>query len=98
MSLFDGVPINWQEPEATERPWAVTLKRASNGADILICSVAPPPPGAIAEAKKRGLAIFTLSEIPAIRQASAADPRVIDHIITARLQFGYGGPITTEQL
>lgn len=79
------------------RPYLVTLKQASNGADILLCTVTPPSATAIAEAKQRNLALFTLDEIPAMRQAANDDPRYIDTLIAARRLMGWGGLITHKE-
>ena len=100
MSLFDGLlePCTAPQPAVIEKqlpPCTITLKRASNGAEIMLCSVAPPPEHIKADAKKRNLPLFTLDEIPAMRQ-SAGDSKAIDLIISARLAFGWGGTITTE--
>lgn len=97
MSLFDGLiepeaPV--VAPKSTERPYLVTIKQASNGAEIMLCNVSPPPAGAVLEAKRRKLPLFTLDEIPVMRQAASADPRSIDTIIATRRTMGWGGPIT----
>lgn len=70
------------------------MKRASNGAEILLCNVTPPPDAALAEAKLRKLPLFTTAEIPAVRATAADDPRALDLLITARAEFGWGGMIT----
>lgn len=102
MSLFDGLlePYELQAPAQTSAkqlpPCTVTLKNASNGRLIMLCSVTPPPDHVKADAKKHGLALFTLDEIPAMRQAADDDPHYIDQLIVARLQFGWGGNITFQ--
>lgn len=107
MSLFDGILEQYNTPQADpvpapvqvkdQRPYVVTLKQASNGAEILLCNVTPPPAAALAEARAMKLPLFTFDEIPAMRQAAAADPGYIDALLTARRAFGWGGPITFTQ-
>lgn len=98
MSLFDGIPLEaYDTPQAPvqELPrCVVTIKRASNGEEILLCSVSPPPADVQKDARTRGLPLFTLAEIPTMRHAAAADPRFIDNLIAARRTFGWGGEIT----
>jgi hypothetical protein len=102
MSLFDGLLEPYETPQVAAPevkqlpPCTVTLKNASNGRLIMLCSVTPPPDHVTADAKNRNLPLFTLDEIPAMRQAAADDPRYIEHLITARLQFGWGGNITFQ--
>jgi hypothetical protein len=94
MSIFDGLPIDppvqVAAPISIERPYTVTIKRASNGSEIMLCSVSPPPAGALTEAKLLDLALFTFDEIPAMKHCTAA----LDAIITTRRMMGWGGPIT----
>lgn len=98
MSLFDGIPLDPPpaRPGITSPAYVVTLKHASNGEEILLCNVSPPPEGALADARSRKLPIFTLDEIAAVRSAAADDPRTIDSIIAARRLYGWGGPITYQ--
>lgn len=101
MSLFDGIPLDYEDPKPAapvkpsifDRPYLLTIKRASNGQEILLCSVTPPPAKAIAEAAQRGLALFVFDELDAIRKAATADPKAVDIIIESRRVMGYGGPI-----
>lgn len=101
MSLFDGIPLEaYDTPAPPIRqlpPCLVTLRHASNGSEILLCSVTPPPAEVVADAKQRNLPLFTLDEIPAMRKAAADDPRYIDNLIAARRIFGWGGS-TTHQM
>lgn len=100
MSLFDGLPIEPLavpvQPITTELPYLVTLKRASNGAEILLCNVTPPPAAALSEARSRKLPLFTYDEIDAIRRAGADDPAYVDALVEARRVMGWGGPITFQ--
>ena len=89
-----GNPVAEQKQPVDQRPYIVTIKRASNGDEILLCNVTPPPAKAIAEAHRRKLALFTYDEIPAMRRAAASDPRYIDNLIAARRVMGWGGPVT----
>lgn len=98
MSLFDGIPLDYEEPTPASKPvelkWQISVSRASNGQEILLCNTTPPPPAAIAEAAQRGLALFVLDEIGAIRKAAAdGGSHAVDIIIEARRLMGYGGPI-----
>lgn len=102
MSLFDGIPLDYEEPAKTEAPaskpvelqWLISVCRASNGQEILVCNITPPPAAAIEEAAKRGLALFVLDEIQAIRRAAAdGGSHAVDLIIETRRVMGYGGPI-----
>lgn len=102
MSLFDGIPLDYEELPAAATPaakpvelqWMLTIRRASNGQEILLCNITPPPAAAIAEAARRGLAFFVLDEIEAIRKAAAdGDSHAVDIIIETRRVMGYGGPI-----
>ncbi len=104
MSLFDGLPLDTYDVVSTrpaakpaEIAYTVTIKRASNGEEILLCNVTPPPHGAVSEARQRKLPLFTLDEIPAMRQAAAADPGYIDILIATRRLMGWGGNITFAQ-
>jgi len=95
MSLFAGLLLE-DDTTSAAKPLPqcmVYIKRASNGVDILLCSVTPPTATALAEAKQRNLALFTTDEIPAMRQAGASDPRYIDAMIETRRLMGWGGPI-----
>lgn len=101
MSLFDGLPIDDapvapSRVAAPETPYLVTIKRASNGDEILLCNVVPPPAGAITEARTRKLPLFTLNEIEPMRRIAAADPSALAGIISARRIMGWGGPITFQ--
>ena len=96
MSLFDNLPLEPPPADPIDRACLITLKRASNGAEILLCNVTPPPASALAVAKGRKLPIFTYDEITAIRRASADDPRYVDALIEARRLMGWGGPITFQ--
>lgn len=100
MSLFDGLPLD-PDPAPIAAPvltpCVITIKRASNGAEILLCSQTPPPASAIKEARSRGIALFTLDEIPAMRRAGGSDPRYIDAIISARIKMGWGGAIQYQE-
>ena len=102
MSLFDGIPLDYEEPPAAAKPaakpvelqWLLTVRRASNGQEILLCNITPPPAAATAEAGRRGLALFVLDEIEAIRKAAAdGGSHAVDIIIETRRVMGYGGPI-----
>ena len=101
MSLFDGIPLDYEEAPRPAAPasrpvelqYLLTVRRASNGQEILLCNITPPPPAAIAEAARRGLALFVFDEIDAIRKAAADDPRAVELIIETRRVMGYGGPI-----
>lgn len=100
MSLFDGIPLDYEDPQpvASAKPaepsYLLTIKRASNGQEILICSVTPPPAKAITEAAQRNLALFVLDEIDAIRKAAAdGGSHAVDIIIETRRVMGFGGPI-----
>lgn len=98
MSLFDGLPLEAHDPPQPDTtpaaiPYLATITRASNGDQILLCNVTPPPAGALAEAKARNLPIFTTAEIPAMRQAAAADPATLDNLIHSRRLFGWKGPV-----
>ncbi len=95
MSLFYGEKLNQCQPGP---PYIVTIKRASNGEEIMLCNVTPPPVAAISQAKSKGLPLFTLHEIPAMRQAADADPRYIDNLVTLRRIMGWGGVITFQEL
>lgn len=106
MSLFDGIPLDYEEPPAAaapaakpvERQWLLTVRRVSNGQEILVCNITPPPAAAIAEAAKLGLALFVLDEIQAIRRAAAdGGSHAVDIIIASRL-IGYGAPIEYHSL
>jgi len=100
LSLYDVpvTPVVVPVPvPVVERAYTVTLKNASNGAEILLCNVSPPPTGARDEAARRKLPLFTFDEIPAIRQAAASDPRHLEFIIEARRVMGWGGPITFKE-
>jgi hypothetical protein len=74
----------------------ITLKRASNGAEIMLCNVSPPSLQVLAAAKARKLPLFTFDEIPAIRRAGENDPQYIDALIEARRVMGWGGAITFQ--
>lgn len=95
MGLFDGIPLDADPapaPAVKQLPACImTIKRASTGTEILLCSVSPPPVSARDEAKRRKLPLFTLDEIPAMRRI---DPQALDTLITARLLMGWGGSIT----
>lgn len=100
MSLFDGIPLDYEDlqPVAPAKPaepdYLLTIKRASNGQDILLCNVTPPPVKAIAEAAQRDLALFVFDEVAAIRKAAAVGgSHAIDLIIETRRVMGFGGPI-----
>jgi len=102
VSLFDGIPLDYEEapprPAApasrpVELQYLLTIRRASNGQEILLCNITPPPPSAIAEAAQRDLALFVFDEIEAIRKVAADDPRAVELIIETRRVMGYGGPI-----
>ncbi len=95
MSLFDGILDQYDTPAEpvpvsvpdVDIPFTVTIKMASNGQRIMICSTDPAPRTAINEARKEGVALFTLAEIPLMKSAVAADPRFLDHIIAAKRTF-----------
>jgi len=100
VSLFDGIPLDYEEPQPVapakpaEPAYLLTIKRASNGQEILICSVTPPPASAISEAAKQGKALFVFDEVEAIRRAAAdGGTNAVDIIIEARRVMGFGGPI-----
>lgn len=98
MSLFDGIPLDYDEPQPVAAPksepaYLLTIKRASNGQEIMLCTVSPPPASAITDAAKRGLALFVTAEIEAMRQIAADDPHAIDIIIETRRVMGFGAPI-----
>ena len=104
MSLFDGIPLDGYDTpvgpaqaKPAGRAYVVTLKQASNGREILICSVTPPPAAALVDAKERKLPLFTMEEINEIRLAGHIDPRNIDLIIEARQVFGWGGSVTCQK-
>lgn len=110
MSLFDGLPLDaydtprsqarpvaFPAPEAPtvqERPYTVTIKRASNGQEIMLCNISPAPANAQKLARARGLALFTFAEIGPMRQVVEADPRALDQIIAAKLAFPGSGQIS----
>lgn len=93
MSLFDGLPLDTYTPapKATTKPaeitYIATIKRASNGDEILLCNVTPAPAKAIAEAQRRNLPLFTIAEIPIMRQAVELDKHSLDAIIKAKRTF-----------
>ena len=89
-----GNPVAAQKQQVDERPFIVTIKRASNGDEILLCNITPPPASAIEDARRRNLALFTYDEIPVMRKAAASDPRYIDHLIASRRIMGWGGLVT----
>ena len=100
MSLFDGIPLAYEDPQPVapakpaEPAYLLTIKRASNGQEILICSVTPPPAAARQEAADQGKALFVLDEIEAIRRAAAdGGSHAVDIIIETRRVMGFGGPI-----
>lgn len=102
MSLFDGLlldePVPSPRPAAVvEIPYTVTIKRASNGDEIMLCSVSPPPSWAIAEASRNKMELFTLDEIESMRRISVADSRALDTIIATRRLMGWGGPIRYQE-
>ena len=103
MSLYDGILDQNDTPAAVPvqktvelPPCLITIKTASNGEKIMMCSVTPPPASAIETAKQAGLALFTTAEIVAMRQAGEADERFISRLIESRKMFGWGGPIRFE--
>lgn len=103
MGLFDGLLLEPESPNTSrqvaktaEIPYIVTIKRASNGEEILLCNITPPPAGAIAEARQRKLPLFTLAEIEPMRRLAAADTGALDTMIKARRLMGWGGPSTFE--
>lgn len=104
MSLFDGIPLDYEDPQpvaapvkAAEPAYLLTIKQASNGQQIMLCNVTPPPASAIVEAGKQGLALFVFEEIAAIRKAAETGGRhAVDIIIETRRVMGYGGPITCQ--
>jgi len=108
MSLFDGLLLDCEtipapkraaaRPVSTDVPYVVTIKRASNGDEIMLCNITPPPAGAIAAARSRKLPLFTFDEILAMRQAGSVDPLYIDNIISARRTFGWGGVLSFQEL
>lgn len=98
MSLFDGILDQYDTPAAApaapapvvkpvDIPYVVTITRASGGQRIMICSTDPAPRAAIDEARRAGVALFTLAEIPLMRQIVAADPAGLDAIISAKRTF-----------
>lgn len=89
-----GNPVAAQKQQVDDRPFIVTIKRASNGDEILLCTITPPPASAIADARRRKLPLFTCDEIPAMRRIAADDPRGIDILIQSRRLFDWGGVIT----
>lgn len=100
MSLFDGIPLPYEEPQPVapakpaEPSYLLTIRRASNGQEVLLCSVNPPPASAIAEAAKLDKALFVYDEIPALRLAAAdGGSHAVDIIIETRRVMGFGGPI-----
>ena len=76
------------------------IKRASNGQHILYCTADPAPAGAIEEARRLGLPLFTPAEIPHVKAATTMEPGYIEKIIEVKLSdpgaffcfwpFGFG--------
>lgn len=100
MTLFDGIPLPYEEPQpmapvkVDDPAYLLTIKQASNGKQIMLCSVNPPPSKAIADAKAQGLALFVFDEVDAIRRAAAdGGSHAVDLIIETRRVMGFGGPI-----
>ena len=89
MSLFDGILDQYDPPAppVAERGYVVTITRASGGQRIMICSADPAPRAAIDEARRAGCPLFTIAEIPLMKQAVAADQLFLDHIISAKCTF-----------
>jgi hypothetical protein len=94
MSLFDSISEPVPAQHIPEPAFMVTLKPASNGVEILLCNVTPPPEAVIIEARSRKLPLFTFADISAMRQAGADDPRYVDALIETRRVMGWGGAIT----
>jgi len=67
----------------------VTIKRISNGKEILLCTKDPAPEEAVEEAERLGLPIFTESEILHVRAAVDGDPERIEKIIELKKAFPY---------
>lgn len=92
MSLFDGILDQYDTPapEPVIPAAVITIKRASTGQEILLCSATPPPASAKNEASSRKLALFTFDEIPTMRQIPAV---MLEKIIHSRAVFGWGGAV-----
>ena len=71
------------EPKPEPR-YLVTLRQTKTGKDIMVCTVHPAPPEAIAEAAEKNLPLFTA---PEIRIMSTCLPEMVDHILEAKRVF-----------
>ena len=81
LSLFeDPAPITPQKPKG----YLVTIRQTKSGADIMVCTVHPPPAEAIEEAKAKGLSLFTGTEIQRMRQCP---PEMVPYIMETKRVF-----------
>jgi hypothetical protein len=92
LSLFDAPA---PPPATPDLSALVKIKRASNGAEILLCTVHPAPAAAVAESKRLGLALFTPPEIPFMRQLAEQSPDQLDKMLEIKRVFG--GTITSHK-
>lgn len=88
LSEFD-TPVSPPAPkkEADADYHIISIKKTSNGKEILLCTTDPAPPEAIEESKKLKLPLFTVEEIFPMRAAAAKDPGFIDRIIDVKTVF-----------
>lgn len=90
MSLFDLRPIE-PEPSKTEpvkpvtqREYVVLMRQTKSGREIMVCTAAVAPADVVAEAKAKGLPLFTGTEIQLMRGCL---PEMVEHILVAKIAF-----------
>ena len=83
-----GVNLSlFEEPARVEpkRPeYLLTVRQTKSGTDIMVCTVHPAPPAAIAEAAEKGIPLFTGVEIQRMRQCL---PEVVPYIMEVKRVF-----------
>jgi hypothetical protein len=82
LSLFD-IPVTAPVVSAVKQ-LLVTIRQTKSGRDIMVTTLDPASPEVIAEAKAKGLPLFTTSEI---RQMSDCPAEMVDHILAAKVTF-----------
>lgn len=89
MSLFDLRPIEPEpaKPEPVKPPqreYVVRMRQTKSGREIMVCTAAVAPPDVVAEAKAKGLPLFTGTEIQLMRDCL---PEMVEQILSAKIAF-----------
>ena len=81
MGLFDSLKKYDEPGQRQNHEFICTIKTTRSGRQIMLCSVEPPPKGAVDQATKAGFPLFVASEIARMVDL---DPKTVDSILVAK--------------